>query len=81
MYACTWDGTSISAYLNGSLINSGTKTGPLNTSDTGSMFIGKDDGYSRYMDGNIAQVFMYNRALTEDEVKRNFSALRGRYGI
>jgi len=79
MYACTWDGTSISAYLNGSLINSGTKTGPLNTSDTGSMFIGRDDGIARYMDGNIAQVFMYNRALTASEVQQNYNAFKGRY--
>lgn len=31
--------------------------------------------------GNIATISVYNRALTEDEVKQNFNALRGRYGI
>jgi len=82
MYACTWDGTSISAYLNGSLINSGNKTGPLNTSDTGPMEIGHDEGFGgRYMDGNISQVSIYNRALTAQEIQQNFEALRGRYGI
>ena len=82
MYACSWDGTTLSAYLNGNLINSGVKTGPLNTSDTGVLEIGRDDGLgSRVFNGNIGLAQLYNRALTEDEVKRNFSALRGRYGI
>jgi hypothetical protein len=31
--------------------------------------------------GNIAQVQIYNRALTAAEITQNFNALRGRYGI
>ena len=33
------------------------------------------------IDGNIAQVSVYNKALTASEVKQNFNALRGRFGI
>jgi len=31
--------------------------------------------------GNIAQVSIYNRALTAQEIQQNFNALRGRFGI
>ena len=31
--------------------------------------------------GKIAQVSMYNRALTASEIQQNFNALRGRFGI
>jgi hypothetical protein len=85
MYACSWDGTTLSAYLNGNLINSGVKTGPLNTADiglSGVLEIGRDDGIgSRVFNGNIAQVKMYNRALTASEIQQNFNATRGRFGI
>lgn len=81
MYACTWNGTSITAYLNGSFINSQGRTGPLNTSDTGIMTVGSDDGTGRYMNGNISHVMMYNRALNDTEIRQNFEATRGRYGI
>jgi hypothetical protein len=82
MYACSWDGTTLSAYLNGNLINSGVKTGPLNTADTGVLEIGRDDGLGgRVFNGNIAQASIYNRALTAAEVQQNFNALRSRYSI
>jgi hypothetical protein len=81
MYACSWNGTSISAYLNGVFINSGVKTGPLNTADTGVLEIGKDDTLSRFFNGTIAQASMYNRALTAAEVLQNYNATRSRFGI
>jgi hypothetical protein len=34
-----------------------------------------------YMQGNIYNFQMYNRALTANEVQQNFNALRGRYGL
>jgi len=34
-----------------------------------------------YMQGNIYNCSIYNRALTATEVSQNFNALRGRYGI
>jgi hypothetical protein len=44
--------------------------------------IGKHSSVSaNYMDGNIAQVSIYNRALTTSEISQNFNALRGRFGI
>ena len=36
---------------------------------------------SRYWNGKINFVSVYNRALTNTEIKQNFEAMRGRYGI
>lgn len=50
-----------------------------------SVNIGRDtlntDANHRCFNGNIPIVQIYNRALSADEVKQNFNALRGRYGI
>ncbi len=35
----------------------------------------------RYLNGNISQVSIYNRALSAAEIQQNFNATRGRYGI
>lgn len=78
MYACTWNGTAITAFLNGVQINSGNKTGPMPTTNTNILYIGRDQ--SSYLNGSIAQAMMYNRALTATEIRQNFEATRGRYG-
>jgi hypothetical protein len=31
--------------------------------------------------GKIANFIVYNRALSDDEIRQNFNATRGRYGI
>jgi len=38
-------------------------------------------GLSEELNGKIYQLKVYNRVLTESEIKQNFNALRGRYGI
>jgi len=44
--------------------------------------IGKHPSASvNYVNGNISNVSIYNRALSATEVLQNFNALRGRYGI
>ena len=35
----------------------------------------------RYLNGNVSQVSIYNRALSAAEIQQNFNALKGRYGI
>jgi len=37
------------------------------------------DTVNQYFDGNIAQVSIYNRALTPQEIQQNYNALKGRY--
>jgi hypothetical protein len=43
--------------------------------------LGWDGVPSRYMNGNIAQVSIYNKALSAEEVSQNFNATRGRFGL
>ena len=33
------------------------------------------------LSGDVAKIMVYNRALTADESRQNFNALRGRFGI
>lgn len=36
---------------------------------------------ANYFNGSLASILLYNRALSSDEVRQNFNALRGRFGI
>jgi hypothetical protein len=78
---CTYNSTTLQLYQNGN--SNGSKTSSVtsignvitNLSIGGLAF----NGYS--WNGNIAQVSIYNRALSAAEVQQNFNALRSRYGI
>lgn len=80
------NGASISFYLNGVFINTvSSLTTPTPTPaflGIGSARAGTGVGTtSQDMAGRISSVKIYNRALTAAEVRQNFEALRGRYGI
>jgi hypothetical protein len=45
------------------------------------LLIGAFSTGSNVFTGRIANVLVYNRVLTDAEIKQNFEALRGRYGI
>ncbi|MBC7869070.1 prepilin-type N-terminal cleavage/methylation domain-containing protein [Candidatus Saccharibacteria bacterium] len=72
-------------YINGVL----NQTGYVESGFTGSvdsatsLVIGRSNagGVNRYFNGSIGGVRTYNRALSVDEVSRNFNSLRSRYGI
>ena len=75
---------SLKVYLDGTQIASNSNT--VNQSlDDCAFLIGAelDSGNSlgNYFDGKISNVRMYSKTLTAEEVKQNFNALRGRYGI
>ena len=75
---------SLKVYLDGTQIasNSNTVNQSLNTC---AFLIGAEldstNSLGNYFDGKISNVKMYNKTLTAEEVKQNFNALRGRYGI
>lgn len=65
----TFDGTTWSIYLNGSLDNSNVAAAPIAT--TRPIFVGAVDNQGtpvQFWDGNIDDVRFYGRALTADEV-------------
>lgn len=77
----TYDGSSPKVYVNGNLTNSATNAGSLKTSDTNNFYIGTGPGVSQFVDGLISFSLIYNRALSDSEVKQNYNALKGRFGI
>lgn len=73
---------SISIYLNGVLIQISTFTGTTYQAAADRVRVGcQKTANSRYFNGNISNISVYNRALTPLEVRQNFEALRGRYSI
>ena len=71
-------GTTCNAYLNGSLLGTGTYNSVIATS--GTLYILGDSG------GEITSCYcsiarVYNRVLSANEILQNFNALRGRYGV
>jgi hypothetical protein len=75
----TFDGYNLILYRNGVAVGSVVQsTGITNT--TAVVKIGVLSG-TQYFNGRISATRIYNVALTADNVKQNFNAIRGRYGI
>ena len=73
-------GNNAYIYLNGVLM--ATKGSALGYTGTGSFVIGYQGQYNaEYFQGSISNVSVYNRALSAEEVKQNFNALKLRYGL
>jgi hypothetical protein len=81
-YAITYNSSTGASvlYINGVINNSsslGARTNPV-----GNLMIGKFGVFSTfYFPGELGFAKIYNTALTQDQVKQNFNATRGRYGI
>jgi hypothetical protein len=74
----TWDSTTFYAYSNGTFIGSLGYTGGGNPSP---IYIGSQNSSINFYNGNIAQTQIYNRALSSTEIKQNYNATKGRYGL
>ena len=66
-------------FLNGVNIGTQPVMGTDNVSNSNGS-IGRETG-SNLFSGNIGPVLVYDRALSNNEIRQNFNALRGRYGI
>ena len=75
----TYEGTNLTVNRNGKQVNSRTQSGTL-TSSTSSLYIGFDFG-TRFCDAKIAYCMVYNKALTAAEVRQNYEATKGRFGL
>jgi hypothetical protein len=78
MVAMSVTSTTATLYVNTS---SATNTVSHTSTTINDLKLGQDDVGSRFMNGNIANVMMYNRALSTDEVLQNFNATRSRFGV
>ena len=79
LLAVSHTGSNVTSYINSSQTN--TNASSL-ISSTGTTSIGYDINRTNYpFKGNIAQVSIYNKALTPTEIQQNFNATRSRFSI
>jgi hypothetical protein len=78
-FGATYNGSTLTAYKNGISVGSTSATGNVNMSRTGIAARYGTGEHSNRVD--FGPIHMYNRALTSDEVARNFNATRHRFGI
>jgi len=78
-YTGTFSNSTLSLYKNGSLVNS--KSTLQNTIYQNSLKIwcGRFSGF--YLNGQLSNGKVYNRALSADEVLQNYNATKGRFGL
>ena len=77
--AYSYDGTTSRLYLNSSLVASTVEA--LNTTNTTLTIGRKTYSANSNMNGNVPQVFLYNRALSAQEIVQNYNATKKRYGL
>jgi hypothetical protein len=78
MVAMSVTSTTATLYVNtSSAINTVSHT----STTIDDLRLGQDEFGSRFMNGNIANVMMYNRALSANEIFQNFNATRSRFGV
>jgi hypothetical protein len=78
---CVYDGTSKKIYVNGSLDSNVNVSGVL-ANNSQPVYIGENaEASGRDFNGNISNVQIYNRALSQTEITQNYNALKGRFGL
>ena len=70
---------TISLYINGSLQYSGTDTS-INTTDS-TLKLGTNPAGTLAFNGRISQAKVYNKALSADEIKKNYDGLKSKFGL
>ena len=65
----TYDGTRMRLYVNGVEVGSMSKSGAVAMNANVPLNLGRNPGGSRYMNGALDDVRIYNRALTPTEIK------------
>jgi hypothetical protein len=72
---------SYDLYLNDVLEVENESSSIDQTSSYDFLHVGSRQGNDRFWNGDIAMSMSYNRILSDAEIRQNFEALRGRYGI
>ena len=76
----TYDGNKIYVYRNGVLAGQ-SGTGVSLTVNTSNLYLGSNNSTGYYLDGDVATVKMYNKALSASEILQNFNAQKSRFGL
>jgi len=77
------DGVGFGSYLNG--VSQGSQVIGTSWKDGSDFWIGSNSSAGNttndFLDGNISNIKIYNRALTASEVLQNYNATKGRFGL
>ena len=73
--------TADNAYIYKNSTLSATKGSALSWGFNNNLAIGRQHGAGEYINAKIANIQLYNRALSATEVSQNFNAIRSRYSI
>jgi gliding motility-associated-like protein len=71
--AMTYDGSNIKLYLDGNLVKTQAQTGTIAT-NTNSLAIGNQAGFSELFKGSLDEVRIWNAALTADQIKSRMNS-------
>lgn len=71
----------VSFYVNGTLTNTVNLSGSTPTITNSTLKMGSWDGNSRFFNGKIGLIRIYNSALTSQEILTNFNGSKSRFGL
>ena len=78
-YTITYDGTTLKGYGDGVAANTSTNT--VNTSTAMNCLIAKGAYNLTPYSGDMSSILIYDRALSAQEIKQNYQAQKGRFGL
>ena len=77
-----WTQSTMSLYINGVLSKTQSTSNATGTfTTTNNLLLGARLSSAGFFEGNIANVQIYNRALSSTEVLHNYNGLKGRFGL
>lgn len=81
LFTMVRSGNSFLLYANDTLLQTNTTTNLIDCSSNAPLRIGSGYVSGYYYSGDCSGASIYNRELTATEVRQNFNAIRGRYGV
>ena len=78
-YGATWDGSTVTGYKDGASVSTVSNSTGFNLTNRVGIAARYGGGY--YNNVIFGSIIAYNRALTSDEVARNYNATRHRFGV
>lgn len=82
IYSVNWNGSTYDIWVNGTKRTISSSFGTMNLiTNLTKISVGYNEGWAYWFNGSIGTLKMYNTQLTDNQVRQNFQALRGRYGL
>ena len=77
----TYDGSLMKIYIDGNFITSTPKSGNITSSSTRPLWVSLSTFGTEFFFGKISTMKIYNRSLSNDEIKQNFNVIKSRFGL